>query len=239
MSLWCDSILKPVCVLAVNIRRDLFWPLTVTGISWYRNASVFITGSFSTELSAPPFCARAFSARSAGSSRRKSLREHFIMGLLPAWSRKILMIEATIHLPRAGRQLLQFQESRKTLRGAAHRSRQTQLRHVMREHAVDVIQLRGRHRCLRLRDFDGIRDACLETLPGQREGFASHIQILAGHLNLAGGSLQVEKRVAHLALHQASQIFDFSPALRHRGVRLLDIALCVASLPDGDAEGSG
>src|SRR5579862_5568015 len=85
MSLWCDSILKPVCVLAVNIRRDLFFPLVVTGISLYRYALVFKSGSFSTPFSAAgavagaELCARVVAAAAkAGSRRAKSLRERFI-----------------------------------------------------------------------------------------------------------------------------------------------------------------
>src|SRR5215468_3309502 len=93
MSLECDSILKPVCVLAVNILRLVFFPLVVTGTSSYLNDLVFITGSFSTELSAagaalpaetdPMLCAEALAAARAGSSKPRSLREYFIRSPFP------------------------------------------------------------------------------------------------------------------------------------------------------------
>src|SRR5579864_2022532 len=87
MSLMCDSILKPVCVLAVNIRFDLFFPLIVSGMSLYRNAWVFMTGRSSTRTGAAaapldsclPDCAAAVAAAaSAGSNKLKSLREYFM-----------------------------------------------------------------------------------------------------------------------------------------------------------------
>src|SRR4051812_35559964 len=44
---------------------------------------------------------------------------------------------------------------RQTLFRLAHRARQTQLRDVVREHAVDVVELRRGQRLLRLDDLDG------------------------------------------------------------------------------------
>src|SRR5712671_4203077 len=88
MSLICDSILKPVCVLAVNIRFDLFFPLMVSGMSLYRKAWVFITGSFSTPGASAAEagggalfdCADAVAdAANAGSKRPRSLREYFMV----------------------------------------------------------------------------------------------------------------------------------------------------------------
>src|SRR5204862_7004653 len=89
----CDSILKPVCVLAVNIRRCLLVVslVSVTGRSLYRNAWVFMTGSCSTggapaalvttfSCFAPFVCADAVAAAAnAGSKRPRSLREYFMV----------------------------------------------------------------------------------------------------------------------------------------------------------------
>src|SRR5437870_2026392 len=88
MSLICDSILKPVCVLAVNIRFDLFFPLMVSGMSLYKNACVFMTGRSSTRTGGAAAagagalfdCADAVAAAArAGSKRPKSLREYFMV----------------------------------------------------------------------------------------------------------------------------------------------------------------
>src|SRR5689334_16377587 len=68
------------------MRRCLFLPLVVTGISLYLKDPVFITGSFSTELSAagaaagadPLLCAEAVAAAKAPKNIPMSRREYFI-----------------------------------------------------------------------------------------------------------------------------------------------------------------
>src|SRR5665213_183506 len=93
MSLMCDSILNPVCVLAVNIRFDLFFPLIVSGMSLYRNAWVFMTGRSSTRTGGAaaaaafpfscPLVSDAAAAARAGSNRPNCLREYFILKQAP------------------------------------------------------------------------------------------------------------------------------------------------------------
>src|SRR5262245_5598471 len=69
------------------MRRWRFFPLVVTGIWSYLKCCVFMTGSFSTELSAAAAgavdCASSVAAPSAtsdGIRRPRSLREHFMTG---------------------------------------------------------------------------------------------------------------------------------------------------------------
>src|SRR5579875_2149576 len=93
-----------------------------------------------------------------------------------------------------------FQELRQLIIGPADGARQTELRHVMCEDAVDIVELGACNRLLRLHHIDIVADARLEALPGQVKILFGYPQILLRHFHLAACRGKVQIRVPDIAL---------------------------------------
>ena len=102
----------------------------------------------------------------------------------------------------------------------------------MRKDAVDVIELRARHRLLRLSDHHIIAHASFEALPLLRQRLPCYVQILLRDLHLACGGLQIQVRITHLALHLALLIFQFGLSLAQGRVSFFDIPFGSSAAPD-------
>src|SRR6266478_302337 len=99
--------------------------------------------------------------------------------------------------------LLHFQKIRQRLFRIPQRPRQTELREIVREERSNQIEIRRSDGLNGLRHFQRICNARVELLPRKTQCLLSNILIVARQIELARGGLQIEKRVANIALNSA------------------------------------
>jgi hypothetical protein len=76
--------------------------------------------------------------------------------------------------------LLEIEELLEVVGGAGYGAGERELGDVVSEDAVDLVELCGGERLLRLDDFDVVGDAGLEALAGESEGFRGDLKVALG-----------------------------------------------------------
>ena len=74
-------------------------------------------------------------------------------------------------------------------------------RHIVREHAIDIVQLGPRDGFLRLHNLNVVGHTGIIPLAGQFEIFFRHLKILRRNLHLAPGRLQVQVHFPDIGLY--------------------------------------
>src|SRR5262249_58432872 len=110
------------------------------------------------------------SASSRAVANPRPLVASVMMNGLPAHRYRVYLSSGIQHVHALGGSL-QFQEAPHVIRRPAESPREAELCDVMREHAADIVQFRGRHGVLRLHDLDVVGDSGLVALARQPEIF--------------------------------------------------------------------